>query len=59
MDWECGGVWELRETRAVLKAGSALAERLQRCGATVSFELASVRAGGGVLGFLGRELARE
>ena len=60
VDWGCGGVWELRETRAVLKAGSARAERLRRCGATVSFELAGVRAGrGGVLGFLGRELVRE
>ena len=60
MDWGCGGVWELHETRAVLKAGSAWAERLRRCGATVSFELAGVRAGGGdVLGFLGRERARQ
>ena len=60
VDWGCGGVWEVRETQAVLKAGSARAERLRRCGATVSFELAGVRAGGGgVLGFLGRELARE
>ena len=59
VEWGCGGVWELRETRAVLKAGSARAEQLRRCGATVSFELAGVRAGGGsVLGFLGRELAR-
>ena len=60
VDCGCGGVWELRETRAVLKAGSAWAERLRRCVATVSFELAGVRAGGGgVLGFLGKELARE
>ena len=60
VDWGCGEVWELRDVRAKLKAGSAWAERLRRCGATVSFELAGVRAGGGgVLGFLGRELARE
>ena len=60
VDWGCGGVWELRETRAVLQAGSARAERLWRCGATVSFELAGVRAGGGdVLGVLGRERARQ
>ena len=60
VDWGCGGVWELRETRAVLKAGSARAERLRRCGATVSFELAGVQAGGGdVLGVLGRERARQ
>ena len=26
VDWGCGGVWELRETRAVLKAESARAE---------------------------------
>ena len=60
VDWGCGGVWELRETQAVLKAGSASAERLQRCGATVSYELAGVRAGGGdVLAVLGRERARQ
>ena len=60
VDWGCGGVWELHETRAVLKAGSARAERLRRCGATVSFELAGARAGGGdVLGVLGRERARQ
>jgi hypothetical protein len=41
-------------------AGSARAERLRRCGATVSFELAGVRVdGGGVLGCWGRELGRE
>ena len=35
-------------------------ERLRRCGATVSFKLAGVRAGGGdVLGVLGRERARQ
>ena len=45
VDWGCGGVWELRETRAVLKAGSVRAERLRRCGAMVSFELAVVWAG--------------
>ena len=56
----CRGVWELRETRAVLKAGSARAERLRRCGATVSFELASVQMdGGGVLGSGGGELVKE
>ena len=60
VDWRCGGVWELRETWAVLKAGPARAERLRRCGATVSFELAGIRAGGDdVLGVLGRERARE
>ena len=60
VDWGCGGVWELRETRVVLKAGSARAGRLRRCEATVSFELAGVRAGGGdVLGVLGRERARQ
>ena len=42
VDWGCGEVWELREARAVLMAGSARAERLWRCGATVSFELAGV-----------------
>jgi len=40
--------------------GSARAEVVWRCGATVSFELAGVRAGGDdVLGFLGRERARQ
>ena len=40
--------------------GSARTEVVWRCGATVSFELAGVRAGGGdVLGFLGRERVRE
>ena len=60
VDLGCERVWELRETRAVLKAGSARAERLRRCGATVSFELAGVWAGGGdVLGVLSRERARQ
>ena len=60
VDWGCGGVWELRETRAVLKAGSARAEQLRRCGATVSFELAGVQMdGGGVLWSGGGELAKE
>ena len=40
--------------------GSAWAERLRRCGATGSFELAGVQMdGGGVLGFGGGELAKE
>ena len=43
VDWGCGEVWELREARAVLMAGPARAERLWRCGATASFELAGVR----------------
>ena len=55
----CGGVWELRETRAVLKAGSARKERLRRCGATVSFELAGIRAGGGDVQVLRRARVGE
>ena len=40
--------------------GSARAEVVWRCGATVSFKLAGVRAGGGVvLGVLSREQARQ
>ena len=40
--------------------GSARAEVPWRCGATVSFKFAGVRAGGGdVLGVLGRERARQ
>ena len=55
-----GEVCELREDEAELEVGSAWAEVVWRCGATVSFELAGVRAGSGVvLGDLGRERARE
>ena len=55
-----GEVCELREDEAKLMVGSVWAERLRRYGATVSFERAGVRAGGGdVLGVLGRERARE
>ena len=55
-----GEVCELREDEAKLMVGSAWAERLRRCGATVSFELAGVQMdGGGVLGFGGGELAKE
>ena len=28
VEWECGGVWELRDARAVLKAGSAWVEEV-------------------------------
>ena len=53
-------VGELREDKAELLVGSARVEVVWRCGATVSFELASVRVGGGdVLGVLGRERARQ
>ena len=45
VDWGCGEVWVLRDVRAELKAGSAWAERLRRCRATVSFEVAGVRGG--------------
>ena len=60
VDWGCGEVWELCDVRAELKAGSAPVEVVWRRGATVSFKLACVRAGGGdVLGFLGRERAKH
>jgi len=55
-----GEVCELREDEAKLMVGSAWAERLRRCGATVSFELAGVQMdGGGVLGSGGGEKARK
>ena len=55
-----GEVYELREDEAELMVESARAERLWRCGATVSFELAGVQMdGGGVLGFGGGELEKE
>ena len=55
-----GEVCELREDEAKLMVGSAWAERLRRCGATVSFELAGVQMdGGGVLESGGGELAKE
>ena len=55
-----GEVCELHEDEAKLMVGSAWAERLRRCGATVSFELAGVQMdGGGVLGSGGGELAKE
>ena len=55
-----GEVCELREDEAELMVGSTRAERLRRCGATVSFELAGVQMdGGGVLGSWGGELAKE
>ena len=55
-----GEVYELREDEAKLMVGSAWAERLRRCGATVSFELACVQMDGdGVLGSGGGELAKE
>ena len=48
------------EDKAELLVGSARAEVVWRCGATVSFELAGVRAGGGnVLGVLGTERAMQ
>ena len=48
------------EDKAELLVGSARAEVVWRCGATVSFELTGVRAGGGgVLGVLGRERVRQ
>ena len=50
----------MHEDKAELLVGSVRAEQLQRCGATVSFELAGVRAGGDdVLGVLSRERARQ
>ena len=55
-----GEVCELREDEAKLMVGYAWAERLRRCGAMVSFELAGVQMdGGGVLGSGGGELAKE
>jgi len=55
-----GEVCELREDEAKLMVGSAWAERLRRCGATESFELACMQMdGGGVLGSGGGELAKE
>ena len=46
--------------KAELLVGSARAEVVWRCGATVSFELASVRAGGDdIPGVLSRERARQ
>ena len=54
-----GEVCELRD-EAKLMVGSAWAERLRRCGATVSFKLAGVQMdGGGVLGSGSREPAKE
>ena len=55
-----GEVCELSEDEEKLMVGSAWAERLRRCGATVSIELAGVQMdGGGVLGSGGGELAKE
>jgi len=55
-----GEVCELHEDEAKLMVGSAWAERLRRCRAMVSFELAGVQMdGGGVLGSWGGELAKE
>ena len=55
-----GEVCELRGDEAKLMVGSAWAERLRRCGATVSFELAGVQMdGGGVLGFGDGEPVKE
>ena len=55
-----GEVCKLHEDEAKLMVGSAQAERLRRCGATVSFELAGVQMdGGGVLGSGGGELVKE
>ena len=55
-----GEVCELREDEAKQIVGSAWAERLRRCGATVSFKLAGVQMdGGGVLGSGGGELAKD
>ena len=55
-----GEVYELREDEAKLLVGSAWAERLRRCGAMGSFELAGVQMDdGGVLGSEGGELVKE
>jgi hypothetical protein len=55
-----GEVCELHEDEAKLMVGSAWAERLRRCGATGSFELAGVQMdGGGVLGSGVGELVKE
>ena len=54
-----GEVCELHD-EAKLMVGSAWAERLRRCRATVSLELAGVQMdGGGVLGSGGGELVKE
>ena len=50
VEWGCGGVWELRDARAVLKAGSARAEEVWKgipVAASSSPELR--RRGGGAL----------
>jgi len=36
VEWGCGGVWELRDARAVLKAGSARAEEVWKGGPAVA-----------------------
>jgi len=55
-----GEVCELHEDEAELEMGSAQAEEVRNGVSMVSFELASVQAGGGdVLGVLGRERARQ
>ena len=51
VEWGCGGVWELRDARAVLKAGSAWAEEVWKGGpAAASSSPELRRRGGGALG---------
>ena len=51
MEWGCGGVWELRDARAVLKAGSARAEEVWKGGpAAASGSPELRRRGGGARG---------
>ena len=51
MEWGCGGVWELRDARAVRKAGSAWAEEVWKGGpAAASSSPELRRRGGGALG---------
>ena len=51
VEWGCGGVWELRDARAVLKAGSAWAEEVWKGGpAAASGSPELRRRGGGARG---------
>jgi len=43
----CGGVWELRDARAVLKAGSAWAEEVWKGGPTAALGSPELRRRGG------------
>ena len=46
VEWGCGGVWELRDARAVLKAGSAQAEEIWKGGPAVASGSSELRRRG-------------